>query len=680
MPSAPHVVVQASPAATGGAVKPKKKAGLPIALLAIGGGLALAAVLGVAVVVAMMLGGDGEQVATGKRGKAGAAGSAKLVLDWPESERRGAAVTIDGDTQPVRASGDIKFDLSPGEHKLLIRRRGFEPIEATVSVSPGQTERFSPEFKASEVAAAVSPSVTTENASSINLSADDGTPFQIGGGVSTSPRGFAGFLQNLGEAKREAAKAKKSILLVFGSSDADSDTQELASLMQAPGFKQLISERLIPVVIDFPRTREGYSLVQDTAQNGGLLEEYQIQSLPVVALADEQGKPYFIRRDWEGGFGDLATRVEDWLGERQKRDDLILAAQAETDAAMPAAIAAVQWIGEQKLWGPYEAELTGFHEKARQADPKNEQGVLEVFVEGVFFTRQVELRRGDHTGVDLLQHLLQPLTDAGCKDPDRGAKLHMVMGLHLASIERNEQAEAHFTKAASYEPKDKELAEAIASLRQALENKDVLSTGTGFLISSAGYMLTNHHVVEGEGSVVVRVPGQEEPVPAEVIAQDADRDMALIKLALPAGVSIAPISLTDAAVGRGSPVAAFGYPLGDVIGKGLKLTTGVVSSPPDGTVENMILLDLRVNPGNSGGPLCDSRGNVVGMVTAKTSGLGVDNYGYALPAAELLKFLETNLPADAMRPEAAESAEPLTWDKVDQKVSPAVLMVMKVQR
>ncbi len=680
MPSAPQIVVNTSPAPSSSAAVAKKKSGPPIALLAVGGGVGLLALVGVLVAVAMMFSGGDEVTRQNRKGSKGpAAGQAELVLDWPESERRGAAVTIDGDTRSVRASGDIAFSLSPGEHKLLIRRRGFEPIEATVTLTAGQSEHFAPQFKASEAAAVVA--TPAEGAgSSIALSADGGTPFQIGGAASTSPRGFVGFLQNLGEAKREAEKANKSILLVFGSSDADRDTQQLASLMQASDFKTLVGKEMVPVIIDFPRTREGYNLVQDTAQNSGLLEEYQIQSLPTVALTDPKGKPYFIERDWEGGFGDLTTKFQGWLAERQKRDDLLLAAQAETDEAMPAATAAVAWIDKHRLWGPYEAELTGFHDKARRLDPKNEKGLLEVFVEGAFFTRHVEVREGDHTGIDLLQHILQPITDSGCKDPDRGVKLHMVMARHLASINRMEQAEKHLTKATSYTPRDKELAQAIATLRQALENKDVLSTGTGFLISEAGYMLTNHHVVEGSGQVLVRVPGQEEPVAAEVIAHDADRDMALIKLALPAGVSISPISLTDAAVGRGSPVAAFGYPLGDVIGKGLKLTTGVVSSPPDGTAENMILLDLRVNPGNSGGPLCDSRGNVVGMVTAKTGGLGVDSYGMALPAAELLKFLEGNLPADAARPEAAESDEPLTWDKVDQMVSPAVLMVMKVRK
>src|SRR5690606_7411707 len=141
----------------------------------------------------------------------------------------------------------------------------------------------------------------------------------IGGGVDTSPRGFTGFLQNMGEAKREAKSAGKTILVVFGSSDSDADTRELAASLQTPEFKQLVSERFIPVVIDFPRTRDGYNLVQDTAQNRGMLEEYQIQSLPTVALVDERGKPFFIKREWDDDYELRPSQATEWLAERKKR-------------------------------------------------------------------------------------------------------------------------------------------------------------------------------------------------------------------------------------------------------------------------------------------------------------------------------------------------------------------------
>jgi S1-C subfamily serine protease len=119
--------------------------------------------------------------------------------------------------------------------------------------------------------------------------------------------------------------------------------------------------------------------------------------------------------------------------------------------------------------------------------------------------------------------------------------------------------------------------------------------------------------------------------------------------------------------------------MSDSLGSGLKLTQGRIAALPDPTADNMLLLDLRVNPGNSGGPLCDNRGNVVGMVTAKTNALLEDSYGMARPANELLKFLEAHLPAEAARPASFASEQPLEWDAVDARVSSSVLMLVKVK-
>jgi S1-C subfamily serine protease len=123
-------------------------------------------------------------------------------------------------------------------------------------------------------------------------------------------------------------------------------------------------------------------------------------------------------------------------------------------------------------------------------------------------------------------------------------------------------------------------------------------------------------------------------------------------------------------------VAAFGYPLGNTLGRGLKLTTGVVSALPEASDENMYLLDCLVNPGNSGGPLCDQQGRVVGMVTAKSSNTqDINSYGMALPADVLQSFLTNYLPG--WRPERKALADTLPWDEVDRTVSPSVLMVLK---
>ena len=93
---------------------------------------------------------------------------------------------------------------------------------------------------------------------------------------------------------------------------------------------------------------------------------------------------------------------------------------------------------------------------------------------------------------------------------------------------------------------------------------------------------------------------------------------------------------------------------------------------------DVTLLDMRINPGNSGGPVCGPSGHVIGMGTAKTSGVELDSYGMAIPVADLQQFAEKHLPG--YNPAAAEDEDlELEWDQVDKRVAPAVFMVLKVK-
>jgi S1-C subfamily serine protease len=142
------------------------------------------------------------------------------------------------------------------------------------------------------------------------------------------------------------------------------------------------------------------------------------------------------------------------------------------------------------------------------------------------------------------------------------------------------------------------------------------STGTGFLIDDTGRILTNAHVIENATEVAIRA-GESSLVPAKVIGSDPSDDLALIKVAPDALGDPKPLAFTDSdALRVGAPVAALGNPLGleDTI------TTGIVSAKqrhitaPDGfTIDNVIQTDAAVNPGNSGGPLVDDQGRVVGI-------------------------------------------------------------------
>jgi hypothetical protein len=104
----------------------------------------------------------------------------------------------------------------------------------------------------------------------------------------------------------------------------------------------------------------------------------------------------------------------------------------------------------------------------------------------------------------------------------------------------------------------------------------------------------------------------------------------------------------------------------------------VVSTPPEDGVDGMMLLDAKVNPGNSGGPLCDERGNVLGIVTAKSlisEELHADSYGMARPSWDIDAFLHKRF--RDYKPVAVRTKKLASWADVDRLVSPSVVLIMR---
>ena len=662
----------------------KKSSALPLVL---GGGalLAIAAAVAVGLLLANSGGGGGGDGKGGKGPGAVASNKATLHLDWPQSERSGGSLVIDGQRRAISSAGELQFTLTAGEHKIVALRRGFEPFDATVTLAKGDEEHLAPEWKAPSVAvvppAGPSNPTTFPNPSAITPapSKPGSGDFPIGTAVQTATvRGFSGWQQMMELAKRQAVEQKKDVLVVFGCSDAQRATQELARELDQAG----VTNSHVCVVIDFPRTSEGLEALADRGQNEMLAEEYGVKSLPALALADEQGRVYFLKREWEEGLGGLQAKIVEWSKAKGERDALLAAAEqgSETER-LQAAAKVVKWMQDKTVWRFYGQEIGQWMAAAERVDPENKQAVLEVFFEPQWFLNLVKVNEEDAGAVARVASMLDPWVARKFQDQDRGAKLHMTAGFMLAQVERFDEATVQIEHAVKYQPKDAKLSEAIEEVKRRLANKDLLGTGTGFLISSAGYVLTNHHVIDGEGRIEVRLPGQADSIPAEVIAKDDERDMALLKIALPASTTAKPLAVAPGDVGRGDAVAAFGFPLSTTLGSGLKFTQGVISALPDPTNQDMYLLDLRVNPGNSGGPLCDSRGNVVGMITAKTGNFGFeDSYALSIPAADLIKFLDQHLPQGTPRAQPSAATEPMTWGQVDRQVNTGVLMILNKKK
>ncbi len=170
------------------------------------------------------------------------------------------------------------------------------------------------------------------------------------------------------------------------------------------------------------------------------------------------------------------------------------------------------------------------------------------------------------------------------------------------------------------------------------------SSGSGFILTEDGYMVTNYHVVEGASRITVTTYDAQE-FEAKLIGYDATNDIALLK-AEASGLRAATIGSSDA-LAIGDQVVAIGNPLGELAAT---LTVGYVSAKDrdvntDGTVINMLQTDAAINPGNSGGPLFNMYGQVIGITTAKysgttDSGASIEGIGFAIPIDDVIGMLE----------------------------------------
>jgi len=162
--------------------------------------------------------------------------------------------------------------------------------------------------------------------------------------------------------------------------------------------------------------------------------------------------------------------------------------------------------------------------------------------------------------------------------------------------------------------------------------------GSGFIVSKDGYILTNHHVIDGAEKVTVRLADRREFV-AEIVGSDPNTDVALIKIK---ASGLTPAALGDSDAARvGEWVLAIGNPLGETLT--FTVTSGIVSAKGRGRlnlpntganygIQDFIQTDAAINPGNSGGPLMNTRGEVIGINSAIASETGFNaGYGFAIP-------------------------------------------------
>jgi S1-C subfamily serine protease len=170
-----------------------------------------------------------------------------------------------------------------------------------------------------------------------------------------------------------------------------------------------------------------------------------------------------------------------------------------------------------------------------------------------------------------------------------------------------------------------------------------IGSGSAFFISADGLAVTAAHVVKDCGRVESPRWGA-----VKVLASDPQADLAVLKTSSASGQFV-PLRIRGPKLGE--PMSAAGYPLGQLLGSGLKVTTGVVSglSGPGGD-RGLFQLSAPIQPGNSGGPVIDAAGALIGVTSAKldevelveATGVFPQNVNFAVPVTVLQSFLEEN--------------------------------------
>lgn len=172
------------------------------------------------------------------------------------------------------------------------------------------------------------------------------------------------------------------------------------------------------------------------------------------------------------------------------------------------------------------------------------------------------------------------------------------------------------------------------------------SIGTGIIISSDGDVITNAHVVENSTEVRVVLNGETEPRKARVLAADAGNDLALVRIENITGLTAATFADPES-LAVGDQVVAVGYAL-DLDG-GASVTSGIISAlnrtmqNEDGALNALIQTDAAISSGNSGGPLINMEGHVVGVNTAvyrSTETSAANNIGFAISVGEVKRVIE----------------------------------------
>lgn len=170
------------------------------------------------------------------------------------------------------------------------------------------------------------------------------------------------------------------------------------------------------------------------------------------------------------------------------------------------------------------------------------------------------------------------------------------------------------------------------------------SQGTGFLVNSDGYIITNYHIIEGANNVkVLGIKGDfNTTFEAEVVAIDRQCDLALLKVESKIVTFDTPPYkfVTSKNTNQAESIYTLGYPIKEILGNEIKITNGIINSKSGykGSISEF-QISASIQPGNSGSPLFNENGELIGVISSKIQSNEIENVGYALKSDYLIVFL-----------------------------------------
>ena len=284
----------------------------------------------------------------------------QLVFDWPDTDRDGAFLEIDGFTYRVPPKGPWSQPIPPGSHDVVLRRLGFAKIELTVALTKDQERHIKPDWRPATVAD------KSDVVSGVRgMGGPTGGPDRL---VAETLPEFKKWFTDLDAAKKEAAHLKKDVLIAFFSADRRDWCLALAlDFLTTNDFHRFADDKFVLVALEAKGDKP-----DDGSDMATLAKVYHVTSYPTLIVTDADGLTYGVKDYIRMLTAEYLKMLKQFVATREQRDKLLAATQTGSDTdKLAAAQKAFNWLVEQKLAQYYQPKIHRWLDLAEKVDPKN---------------------------------------------------------------------------------------------------------------------------------------------------------------------------------------------------------------------------------------------------------------------------------------------------------------------